>query len=118
MAENGTQLEESSVEFQTKDHDSVKDRPIYVQEAGYGEEGLFQVLKKMVCQIVYPEERMPFIQRIRGAWKENGPFVKEAAKNSTENLVQWMHRGGAWRALLVITVALIHFLTNSYYWLF
>lgn len=72
-------------------------------------EGLFDALKALVAQIVDPTqcEGMGVIERTKQAFKENTPRIKHSARNSTHNLMHWMHQGGLWRAFLVISVGMI-----------
>lgn len=108
MGENGENFEDNDTEFQINGSGEKDVSMTFKQGREYaGEEGLLQVLKQMVLQIVYSREGTPFFRRTKQAFMENGPLVKQAATNSTKNLIDWTHRGGPWRAFLVISVGTI-----------
>eukprot|EP01018_Ginkgo_biloba_P018198 Gb_27102 [translate_table: standard] len=88
-----------------------EDRSIDGRNMEFGEDmeevRLFKLLKEMVGEIFHTKDQMPLIQRIKRALEKRGPILKQAMKDSTENLVRWMHRGGPWRSLLVVSVGMI-----------
>lgn len=107
MDDNAGNFVQNGSEFQSN-ASGEKDVSMTFMEREYaGEEGLLQVLKQMVLQIVYPREGTPFIRRTKQAFKENGPLIKQAANNSTKDLIDWTRSGGPWRAFLVISVGTI-----------
>lgn len=107
MGENGGDFVENGTEFQSNDGEQDFPKTFTRREEYAGEEGLLQVLKQMMFQIVYPTDGTPFIRRTKQAFMENGTLVKQAATNSTKNLMDWTRLGGPWRAFLVISVGTI-----------
>ncbi|KAH9305227.1 hypothetical protein KI387_009631, partial [Taxus chinensis] len=91
MGENGIQIEPEEEE----------------EDVCIDQKGLLEALKGLVAQIFYPGVGMSIFERTKRALKENAPLIKHSATNSTRNLMHWMHRGGPWRAFLVIWVGTI-----------
>lgn len=105
--DNGVDLGENGTEFENNDF-GEKDVSVTFMRSDYAaEEGILEVLKQVVLQIVYSRDGTPFFRRTKQAFIENGPLVKQAVTNSTKNLMDWTHRGGPWRAFLVISVGTI-----------
>lgn len=48
-----------------------------------------------------------FFQRTRDSFRERSPQIKEAVRNTSSDIVRWMHKGGPWRAFLVTTVGIV-----------
>ncbi|KAE8713353.1 KANADI like transcription factor, putative isoform 1 [Hibiscus syriacus] len=78
-----------------------------------GEETLHEALHRLVSSIIYPEASAsePLLQRIKISVSENVPRLGEASRNTSRSVLQWTRRGSPLRALLVISVGTISFLT-------
>ncbi|MCO5588706.1 hypothetical protein L7F22_042665 [Adiantum nelumboides] len=50
---------------------------------------------------------LAFFHRTRDCFRERSPQLKEAVHHLSAEILQWMHKGGIWRALLVTTVGVV-----------
>ncbi|XXG53479.1 hypothetical protein AAC387_Pa03g1563 [Persea americana] len=79
------------------------------------EDTLLSVLHRLFSSVFFPDPSTSaphsLIQRLRVALSENGPSLKEASRNSTTKLLRWTRRGSPFRALFVISVGTITFLS-------
>ncbi|XP_058108427.1 uncharacterized protein LOC131251608 isoform X2 [Magnolia sinica] len=74
------------------------------------EETLYGVFNHLFAAVFFPDpsaSSLPLIQRLRNAFSEKSPSLKEATRNSTRKLLVWTRRGSPLRALLVISVGTI-----------
>ncbi|KAK8532258.1 hypothetical protein V6N13_131596 [Hibiscus sabdariffa] len=77
------------------------------------QETLHDGLLRLVSSIIYPEASAsaPLLQRIKTSVSENVPRLGEASRNTSRSVLQWTRRGSPLRALLVISVGTVTFLT-------
>ncbi|CAN6478925.1 unnamed protein product [Victoria cruziana] len=66
---------------------------------------LHDVLRRFLAQIFFPdpEFRAPFVQRINRSVIENADDFREASTDFAQRIIAWTRRGGAWRAIFVIS---------------
>ncbi|KAI5063048.1 hypothetical protein GOP47_0021595 [Adiantum capillus-veneris] len=50
---------------------------------------------------------LPFLHRTRKSFQERYPQLKDAARHTFTDILQWMHKGGVWRAFLVTAVGVV-----------
>lgn len=50
---------------------------------------------------------LTFIHRTRESLREKSPQLKDGVRHTSSEIVQWMHKGGPWRAFLVSTVGIV-----------
>uniref|UniRef100_A0A2P2JLZ5 Uncharacterized protein n=1 Tax=Rhizophora mucronata TaxID=61149 RepID=A0A2P2JLZ5_RHIMU len=75
-------------------------------------ETLQGVVHRTMTTIFFPEAGgSPFVQRIKASLSENAPLLKEASANTGRELLIWTRRGSPFRALFVISVGTIAFLS-------
>ncbi|EEF33870.1 uncharacterized protein LOC8258727 [Ricinus communis] len=77
---------------------------------------LYSVLHRMASMIFVPDSRsdaasLPVMQRIKACVSENGPLLKDASRDTGRKIVIWTRRGSPLRALLVISLGSITFVT-------
>ncbi|KAH1131089.1 hypothetical protein J1N35_002467 [Gossypium stocksii] len=76
---------------------------------------LHEALRRLISTIIYPDgsssSPAPLLQRIKISVSENGPRLGEASKNTSRTVIRWTRSGSPLRALLVISVGSIAFLT-------
>ncbi|KAE8679755.1 KANADI like transcription factor, putative isoform 1 [Hibiscus syriacus] len=77
------------------------------------EEMLQDALHSLVSSIIYPEASAStsLLQRIKISVSENLPRLGEASRNTGRSVLQWTRSGSPLRALLVISVGTVTFLT-------
>ncbi|KAE8664768.1 KANADI like transcription factor, putative isoform 1 [Hibiscus syriacus] len=77
------------------------------------EELLQDALRSLFSSIIYPKASAPtpLLQRIKISVSENLPRLVEASRNTSRSVLQWTRSGSPLRALLVISVGTITFLT-------
>ncbi|OAE27136.1 hypothetical protein AXG93_4666s1060 [Marchantia polymorpha subsp. ruderalis] len=87
-------LEQSS---SRKKHDPREDR-----------EGLLDVMKEMVAELTKDgRSRRSMLLGSREVVQQKAPRLKQAAKQSSEDLVRWINQGGQWRSFLITVTGLI-----------
>ncbi|XP_010271156.1 PREDICTED: uncharacterized protein LOC104607256 [Nelumbo nucifera] len=76
------------------------------------EETLYGVLHRLLADIFFPGSSAPasLLERTRASFRDNGPLLREASRNSSRNLLLWTRQGSPLCALLVIPVGTIVFL--------
>ncbi|MFQ6663094.1 hypothetical protein Gotur_030726 [Gossypium turneri] len=76
---------------------------------------LHEALRRLISTIIYPDRSSsspaPLLQRIKISVSENGPRLGEASRNTSRTVIRWTRSGSPLRALLVISVGSIAFLT-------
>ncbi|XP_057784222.1 uncharacterized protein LOC131001673 [Salvia miltiorrhiza] len=73
---------------------------------------LFTLLNRLIAAIFFPgPNSAPLLQRVKTALSENIPLLHDASKNTVGRLLQWTRRGSPLRALFVVSVGTIVFLT-------
>ncbi|MBA0548215.1 hypothetical protein Golax_016151 [Gossypium laxum] len=76
---------------------------------------LHEALRRLISTIIYPDgsssSPAPLLQRIKISVSENGPRLGEASRNTGRTVIRWTRSGSPLRALLVISVGSIAFLT-------
>ncbi|TYI72809.1 hypothetical protein E1A91_D07G084700v1 [Gossypium mustelinum] len=76
---------------------------------------LHEALRRLISTIIYPDgsssSPAPLLQRIKISVSENGPRLGEASRNTSRTVIRWTRSGSPLRALLVISVGSIAFLT-------
>ncbi|KAL1536854.1 hypothetical protein AAHA92_29435 [Salvia divinorum] len=74
---------------------------------------LFTLLNRLIAAIFFPSPNSsaPLLQRIKTAIAENIPLLRDASKNTAARALQWTRRGSPLRALFVVSVGTIVFLT-------
>ncbi|TYJ25933.1 hypothetical protein E1A91_A07G082800v1 [Gossypium mustelinum] len=76
---------------------------------------LHEALRRLISTIIYPDGSSsppaPLLQRIKISVSENGPRLGEASRNTSRTVIRWTRSGSPLRALLVISVGSIAFLT-------
>ncbi|XP_012471251.1 uncharacterized protein LOC105788756 [Gossypium raimondii] len=76
---------------------------------------LHEALRRLISTIIYPDgsssSPAPLLQRIKISVSENGPRLVEASRNTSRTVIRWTRSGSPLRALLVISVGSIAFLT-------
>lgn len=95
-------LEQSS---SRKKHDPREDR-----------EGLLDVMKEMVAELTKDgRSRRSMLLGSREVVQQKAPRLKQAAKQSSEDLVRWINQGGQWRSFLitVVSASLFNLLPSS-----
>ncbi|KAI5063049.1 hypothetical protein GOP47_0021596 [Adiantum capillus-veneris] len=55
----------------------------------------------------YGNSSLAFFHRTRDSFRERSPQLKEAVRHTSAEILQWMHKGGVWRAFLVTTVGVV-----------
>ncbi|KAG6392666.1 hypothetical protein SASPL_146890 [Salvia splendens] len=71
------------------------------------------LLNRLIAAIFFPSPNSspPLLHRIKTALAENVPLLRDASKNTAARVLQWTRRGSPLRALLVVSVGTIVFLT-------
>lgn len=74
---------------------------------------LFTILNRLIASIFFPapNSSAPLLQRIKTSLSENVPQLRDASKNTAQPVLRWTRRGSPLRALLVVSVGTIVFLT-------
>ncbi|KAG6554841.1 hypothetical protein Mapa_003424 [Marchantia paleacea] len=71
-------------------------------------EGLLDVMKEMVTELTKDgRSRRSMLLGSREVVRKNAPRLKQAAKQSSEDLVRWINQGGPWRSFLITVTGLI-----------
>nr|DAD32334.1 TPA_asm: hypothetical protein HUJ06_011185 [Nelumbo nucifera] len=72
------------------------------------EETLYGVLHRLLADIFFPGSSAPasLLERTRASFRDNGPLLREASRNSSRNLLLWTRQGSPLCALLVIPVCI------------
>ncbi|XP_045787016.1 uncharacterized protein LOC123882242 [Trifolium pratense] len=72
-----------------------------------------QVLNRLVSAILFPEPANDnsLLHRIKISVADNTPLLPEASKNSANDVIIWTRRGSPLRALLVISVGTVSFVS-------
>ena len=76
---------------------------------GGAEETLYSVFHRFISAILFPDhgaDPAPLLHRIKTSVAHNAPLLREAAGNTSRNVLIWTRRGSPFRALLVISVSL------------
>ncbi|XP_050270085.1 uncharacterized protein LOC126714125 [Quercus robur] len=77
---------------------------------GGAEETLYSVFHRFISAILFPDhgaDPAPLLHRIKTSVAHNAPLLREAAGNTSRNVLIWTRRGSPFRALLVISVGTI-----------
>ncbi|KAF8081048.1 hypothetical protein N665_0908s0005 [Sinapis alba] len=90
-----------------------------VEEGEDDSESLYSLLCITIGSILFPDPKTgdassssSLFQRIRNSISENGPKLREASRKTSREILRWTRRGSPLRALLVITMGTIAFLTT------
>ncbi|PIN06082.1 hypothetical protein CDL12_21373 [Handroanthus impetiginosus] len=88
--------------------EGVKDR-----EEGTKELTLYTIFNRLIAAVFFPDRdsSASLLQRIKSSLSVNIPLLGEASRNSGRRVLIWTRRGGALRALLVVSVGTIFLLT-------
>jgi hypothetical protein len=72
-----------------------------------------EVLNRLVSAILFPEpaDDNSLLHRIKNSIADNVPLLPEASKNSANDVITWTRRGSSLRALLVISVGTVSFVS-------
>ncbi|OVA05326.1 hypothetical protein BVC80_441g75 [Macleaya cordata] len=109
-SENPTLAEiEISTTATTTDQNRKEDREREKEK----ETTLCTVFHRLFTQIFIPDDdadddrktKTYLLQRIKTSVYQNAPYLREASRNSTKNLLLWTRQGSPLRALLVISVS-------------
>lgn len=74
---------------------------------------LCTILNRLIAAIFFPgpNSSVPLLQRIKASLSENVPLLRDAFRNTAHHVLLWTRRGTPLRALLVVSVGTIVFLT-------
>ena len=84
---------------------------------GGAEETLYSVFHRFISAILFPDhgaDPAPLLHRIKTSVAHNAPLLREAAGNTSRNVLIWTRRGSPFRALLVISVSLFFIFYHLY----
>ncbi len=101
-----------------------KNNGVYVEVAGDDDEDskesfektrdgltLYAVLHRLISMIVFPNSDSSsgstLVNRIKFSFSENVPLLREASRNTVNDVLLWTRRGTPLRALLVISIGTI-----------
>ncbi|KAL8472366.1 hypothetical protein ACS0TY_028919 [Phlomoides rotata] len=76
---------------------------------------LYTILYRLIAAIFFPgpNSSVPLSQRIKASLSDNIPLLRDASRNTAHHVLLWTRRGSPLRALLVVSVGTIVFLTLS-----
>ncbi|GAB4826740.1 hypothetical protein Ancab_033625 [Ancistrocladus abbreviatus] len=91
--------------------DGVKRRRHFKDDADYGEESLYDVVKGMLWSIFSPDHTSglagtSLYHRTKTSFQRDLPGLRDASKTSGCRIMRWTRQGSPLRALLVISVSI------------
>ncbi|KAI3863786.1 hypothetical protein MKW98_031378 [Papaver atlanticum] len=114
MAYENSENPEVEVQFEstTTDQTPKEEKKFSEKE----ETTLYTLFHSLFTQIFFPDNNdgtsIPLLlKRTKNSVCRNAPYLRQATKNSTNNLLLWTRQGSPFRALLVISAGTITFLS-------
>ncbi|XP_073065533.1 uncharacterized protein [Primulina eburnea] len=77
---------------------------------------LYTVVNRLIAAIFFPDSdsgyaSVPLLQRIKASLSDNIPLLRDASRNTAAHILAWTRRGSPLRALFVVSVGTIAFLS-------